>query len=167
MIFLKNMNSFTFEDLLRVFNLNKPFWLFLSFLSILSIIIFIRWLIELPNPYDSDLDPPQLDIISSSDYESLHFFSSFIIPLLSLRVESWPSIISISIFIFILSMSQIRNGVLHHNMLLFIFGYRIYSDEYRSIIISKKNLINIFNANIKLNLGEEEDHFKKTNYFKI
>jgi len=161
MIFLQNMNQFTLNEIERVFMLNKYFWIFLFLMMLFSIIVLVFWLSSMKKDAEKRSRTYKLKNIKSHDGEVLNYFLTFIVPILSLDISSWPSIVMNLLLIIIEAVYFIRNNNLHFNVLLIVMGYRIYTDSMNNIIISKKDIYEIKNYSL------EADQFGETKIFYI
>lgn len=115
---------------LSVWSLNSFFWITCIILSILSIIIFLKWLWGKPNT------TREYTNIKPINTEVLNYFITYLIPLLSLDVENIYSIILNIILFFIIGLIHVRSNLYHLNTLLIILGYSVYKSDYY-ILISK------------------------------
>lgn len=143
-IYVNSMSEFTYDEFLRVFYINKVFWIITVVLSVVAMLTFINWFLSLDNAFDTD-HPPQLDLIKSIDDETITFFMSFIASLLSINIESNPSIIINFVFIILICIHFSKRQLLHYNIWLLILGYKIYSDQFEGIVLSRVDLKDYWN----------------------
>lgn len=161
MIFLNNLKSFNLYEIINVYNRNSCFWNLCLILSFISIIVLFLWLKILKKDAKSSTKLYELGSLDNNDGEVLNYFVTYIIPLLSLKVNETPSIIMNLLLILIEGIYFIKNNALHFNPLLLIFGYHVYTDTNNNIVISKKKLFTIKNENLKA------DQFGTSNIFYI
>lgn len=93
MVFLNNLNSFSLCDIIKAWHINSVFWLILIAISILSIIALAAWLYLLKKESKNKETSFKLDNVQAYDSEVLNYFVTFIIPIVSLKPESFPSIV--------------------------------------------------------------------------
>lgn len=140
MIFLNNLSAFSGEKLKETWNLNANFWIILVILSIVSFLSLKIWLYLLKRQADNDGKRRyKIDKIKPNDSEVLNFFVTFIIPVISLKPNSAPSILMNTLLLIIEGIYFVKNNSLYFNVLLIIMGYHIYSFGDDCIIITKKN----------------------------
>lgn len=161
MIMLDNMKSFSLNELKRVYGINPAFWIGSLALTLLSSLALAFWLKQMKIEAASTKDKSKLKNLESHDGEVMNYFTSYIIPILSLDIGSNTSIIMNLILIIVVGIYFIRNNNLHYNILLLIIGYHIYSDDVNNIVISKKKLYNINNK------GLEAEQIGTSNIFYI
>lgn len=161
MIYLNKMDKFTVSEFKKVFRLNEYFWIMIIIVGFISMTYFIYWFSNILDPFNYTVSPPQLDLISVRDSETLTFFITFLFPLLALDVSKWPSIVMNSLLILLIGFYFVKNNMLHYNIWILILGYRTYTDQFGKIIFSKSDLYSEFNKNI----GHEK--FPRREYYKI
>lgn len=138
MIFLNNLSHFTISGLKKTWEINIVFWWILIFISILSVIILFCWLHLLKKEAKSDKAAIQIYEFRSYDSEVLNYFVTFIIPILSLNPNSWPSIVMNLLLLIVEGIYFISNNALYYNILLIMFRYHLYTIEGDNIVITKK-----------------------------
>lgn len=138
MVFLNNLNSFSQCDIKKTWNINSTFWLILITVSILSIISLAVWLYLLKEESKNKETSFKLDNIQAYDSEVLNYFVTFIIPVVSLKPESAPSIVMNFLLLCIEGIYFVGNNALHFNVLLIIFKYHIYTFGDNNIVVTRK-----------------------------
>lgn len=139
MIFLNNLKTFNTTSLLETWRKNVVFWWSLVIISIISTIMLIIWLIILKEDSQNSSKPEfKIDKLNSYDSEVLNYFVTFIIPILSLKPNSWPSIVMNLILIVIEGIYFVGNNALYYNVLLIAIGYHIYTFDDNIVITRKK-----------------------------
>lgn len=161
MIFLQNMADFSKEEFVRVFMINKMFWYISLFLILISILTLFIWLHTMKKNAEKTSKTYRLEDIKSHDGEILNYFITFIVPLLSLDISQWTSIVMNLMLVVIEGVYFIKNNNFHFNVLLIALGYRVYTDDEYNIIISKKDIYEIKNQ------GLEADQYGTTKFFYI
>lgn len=144
MIYLKSLKKFTSKEMMITWQMNPFFWSSLVIISIFSMAVLIFWLIIIKK--DASMNRPSYRPIKIESYDSqiLNFFVTFIIPILSLDPESWPSIIMNIILLLIEGAFFVSNNTLYFNVVLLIFGYHIYSIGEDKILITKRKKSSFF-----------------------
>ena len=94
MIFLNNLESFSNSSIKKAWNQNPGLWLSMIILSVITLIILFIWIkILKAEATDTAKQKYKLEDLRKYDSEVLNFFVTFIIPILSLKPESAPSIV--------------------------------------------------------------------------
>lgn len=138
MIFLNSLSAFRVSAVAATWKKAPAFWIALIIISVASTIILIIWLILIKKESNSGKPKYELKKITAGDAEVLNFFVTFIIPILSLKPSSLPSI-TMNIILFIIEgVFFISNNTLYYNVLLLMFGYHVYTDENENVIITRK-----------------------------
>ena len=85
------------------------------------------------------------------DADILNFFVTFIVPIMSLKPDSLPSIVMNLMLLTIEAVYVISNNSIYNNILLMFMGYHIYTYTDDKVLISKipKDEINLRNAGAK------------------
>lgn len=164
LIFINAMEKLSLCEVERVFLLNSKFWIISLIISIISFFAILLWISSMKKEAKSNgkkYTYKNFNNLKSKDADVLNYFATYIIPLLSLDIESQPSILMNLLLIIIVGIYFIRNNALHYNILLIIFGYYIYSDENDYIIITRKKLYEIKNNSL------EADQIGTSNIFFI
>lgn len=143
MIFLNSMNQISMISIVKTWNLNPALWIIFLVISILSVGIFCLWLRRMKNTFKGK-SPISIKNLTLNDSEVLNFFVTFIVPIISLKPESWPSVVSNLILLIIEGIFFISNNTLYFNILLILSGYHIYSfasdNSSKNIVITKCSL---------------------------
>ncbi|MCW4398088.1 hypothetical protein LDJ81_03455 [Lentilactobacillus parabuchneri] len=139
MIFLKQMSDFSQKSFQKVWEYNSVFWIILVCLSIISLVCLFVWIHILKKSKNSDKDKFPLENLKSYDAEVLNYFITFIIPILSLDVESWPSIVLNTLLLIIEGIYYVSNNAVYNNVILLACGYHIYTFNGNRMLISKKD----------------------------
>lgn len=137
MIFLKNLKKFNLIELKNTWNLNQVFWMVLIGVSIISIVILFIWLIILKTE-SKNKESFDIKKLNAYDSEVLNYFVTFIIPILSLKPDSIPSIIMNFLLLLVEGIYFVSNNALYYNVLLIIFGYHIYTFGDDNIVVTRK-----------------------------
>lgn len=137
MIFLNNLKSFNLDELKDTWNLNQVFWMVLTGVSIISILILFIWLIILKTE-SKNKKPFNIEKLNAYDSEVLNYFVTFIVPILSLKPDSIPSIIMNLLLLLVEGIYFVGNNALYYNVLLIIFGYHIYTFGDDNIVVTRK-----------------------------
>lgn len=145
MIFLNNLEEFSSESILDLYCTNVWFWNSSILILLISISSFIVFIYMLKNLHKQNKDGTTLNNIhlKSNEGETLSYFITYLVPLLTLDINNLPSICMNVILIVLIGIYFVKNNFLHFNVLLLLFNYRIYTDEDENIYISKKTIINI------------------------
>ncbi|MFT8982871.1 hypothetical protein [Oenococcus sp.] len=138
MIFLKHLKIFRWDSVVNVYQMNPLFWKLLIFIQVISIVTLIIWLSHLKRESKNNSTKYKVNKVRSYDAEVLNFFVTFIIPILSLNLKSWPSIVMNILLIFIEGIYFVQNNALYFNVLLIISGYHIFSFDGNNMIITRK-----------------------------
>lgn len=144
MIFLANLNKFSLHELKKAWKLNPVFWWVLIILTVVSLIILIFWLYLLKKQAKLKNKSVKVDNYVLKDSDVLNYFVTYIIPILSLKPDSLPSIIMNLMLIIIEGIYFVGNNAVYYNVMLIASGYHIYSFGNGNIIItrlSKQDLI--------------------------
>lgn len=143
MVFLNSMNQISIISIVKTWNLNPTLWIIFLVISFLSIVIFISWLYRMKKTFKGK-SPISIKNLTLNDSSVLNFFVTFIVPIISLKPESWPSVISNLILLIIEGIFFISNNTLYFNILLIFCGYHIYSfvsdNNRKNIVITKCSL---------------------------
>lgn len=161
MIFLNDMKEFSLEQVGITLHKNTVFWSVLTGVFILSLLTLIFWLVRMARNAQKQVKLYEIYDIKSNDGEVLSYFVTFVIPILSLKVDSAPSIVMNVMIIALVGIYFVQNNVLHFNPLLLLAGYHIYSDSADHIIISRCDKYTIKNKGLKA------DQFGSSNIFYI
>ena len=137
MIFLNNLKKFNLDELKNTWNLNQVFWMVLIGVSIISILILFIWLIILKTE-SKNKESFDIKKLNAYDSEVLNYFVTFIIPILSLKPDSIPSIIMNLLLLLVEGIYFVSNNALYYNVLLIIFGYHIYTFGDDNIVVTRK-----------------------------
>ncbi|TPR12621.1 hypothetical protein [Apilactobacillus timberlakei] len=138
MIFLNNLKKFNSVEFKNTVNMNRNFWISLLLISVISLITLFLWLIIITSISRKKDKTSKIDKLKSYDSEILNYFITYIIPILSLKPDSYPSIVMNAILLFIEGIYFISNNALQYNIVLIIFGYHIYTFQNDHIIITRK-----------------------------
>lgn len=145
MIFLNNMNSFSRESFQETWKENPVLWITMIIISIVTLIVLFFWIEYLKKEAKNTTKQKyKLEDLQKYDSEVLNFFVTFIIPILSLKPESWPSIVMNSILVIIEGIYYISNNALYFNVILIMLGYHIYTFKDDNIVISRKKEDQLF-----------------------
>lgn len=143
MIFLNSMNQISMTSIVETWNLNPAFWTIFLVISIFSVVIFRLWLRRMKKTFKGK-SSISISNLTLNDSEVLNFFVTFIVPIISLKPDSWPSVISNLILLIIEGIFFISNNTLYFNILLILSGYHIYSfvsgNSSKNIVIIKGSL---------------------------
>ncbi len=137
MIFLNNLKKFNLKEFCKTWNLNQVFWIILTSVSIISVVILFVWLIILKTE-SKNKDSFNIEKLNAYDSEVLNYFVTFIIPILSLKPDSLPSIIMNLLLLLVEGIYFVSNNALYYNVLLIIFGYHIYTFGNDNIVVTRK-----------------------------
>lgn len=145
MIFLNNMNSFSRKSFQETWKENPVLWITMIIISIVTLIVLFLWIEYLKKEAKNTTKQKyKLEDLQKYDSEVLNFFVTFIIPILSLKPESWPSIVMNSILVIIEGIYYISNNALYFNVILIMLGYHIYTFKDDNIVISRKKEDQLF-----------------------
>ena len=169
MIFLNNLDSFSSESFKTTWSKNPCLWISMIILSVITLIILFIWIgILKKEAADTTKQQYQLKDLKKYDSEVLNFFVTFIIPILSLKPESGPSIVmnskeaflyyQKSVLVIIEGIYYIFNNALYFNVILIILGYHVYTFSNDNIVISRKTEDQLF-------LSPEASQIGTTNIF--
>ncbi len=147
-MYASEMNFFSKGEIHRVWNLNKIFWLITIIISFISFVALLTWLHSIEDVFETDC-PPQLDMVIPKDIDVINFYVTYVIPLIVVRIESWPSIIAGTMSIIIVGIVNTRRNNMHLNIMLIILGYRIYYEQWKYMIISREDIQQRFCNNLK------------------
>lgn len=139
MVFLNNLKSFSSMDIQRTWLANPVFWSLLVFISLFSLLVLFGWLHHLKNESKRKTQQFETGVLDSHDVEVLNFFVTFIVPIVSLKPSSWPSIAMNILLLVVEGIFFTKNNTLYFNVLLIVFGYHVYSfDSQKNIVITRK-----------------------------
>lgn len=161
MIFLNNLNSFTYSEMEKVYESNSLFWIILIFVCFLSALVLIFWIHRMKKEYTEGSNKYLLNDIQTNDWEVMNYFMTYLFPILSLDITSWPSIFMNLILIISVGIFFIRNNTLHYNVMLILLGFHVYTDSNKNVIISKSTISEIKNHAL------EADQIGTSNIFYI
>ena len=161
MIFLNDIKEFSLEQVGITLHKNTVFWSVLTGIFVVSLLMLVLWLIRMDRNAGNQIKLYEIYDIKSNDGEVLSYFVTFVIPILSLKVDSAPSIVMNVMIIALVGIYFVQNNVLHFNPLLLLAGYHIYSDSADHIIISRCDKYTIKNKGLKA------DQFGSSNIFYI
>lgn len=153
MIFLKNMNSFSIRGLKKCWLSNEIFWivtliiLLIAFVILLLALLFYYFTAKSKKVKNSGI---HIENLKSMDENILNVFVTYIIPLLSLNINSGPSVAMNIFFAFIEGIFFISNNAIYYNIMLIIMGFHVFSfKQGESIIISRHKRDYIINNDIQ------------------
>lgn len=149
LVWLNNLKKFSFKEILNTFNQNRIFWVICAVIFVLSNIFLGLWIYLVKKDASTSTRLYNFEHIENKDSEVLNYFITYLIPIVSLKVCSLPSIVMNLIVILIIGTNFIKNNTLHFNPTLILFGYHVYSDKNRNIILSKKSIDEIINEDLK------------------
>ncbi|WP_432739109.1 hypothetical protein [Ligilactobacillus agilis] len=152
MIFLVNLRSFSSECIKNLWNKNPILWWALIIVSFLSFANLLLWLCMIKRSYrTSSKNMIELKNSEIKDADILNFFVTFIVPIMSLKPDSLPSIVMNLMLLTIEAVYVISNNSIYNNILLMFMGYHIYTYTDDKVLISKipKDEINLRNAGAK------------------
>lgn len=124
------------ENICAIIQDFKYTWFLLIILSVLSV-LFLTY-VWIKNAQSSDEIPGDLKIINT---DILNYFVTYLIPLLSLDLSNFYSVIINLLIFVIIGIFHTKSDMLHYNILLVILGYNIYSNDKNKIFISKLSLV--------------------------
>ena len=149
MMYLNNLNDFSIAEMKNTFFINKIFWILFFVLQVISSLALVIWLHSLKKDYRSNGKKFLLTDLELYDGEVINYFVTYLIPLLSLKVGPWPSIVMNFLFLFVVGIYFVKNNTLHFNIILLIAGYHIYGGSNGNIVITKKKLYQVENGRLK------------------
>ncbi|WP_239750440.1 hypothetical protein [Mammaliicoccus sp. H-M34] len=120
--------------LMKVFFINKTFWVIIIIISIISLLLLIIWLIG------EGKSKRKYNEIEALNVEVLNYFITYLIPMLSLDVSNNYSILMNGILFMLIGLVHIRSNMYHMNILLLVIGYKVYKTKSGHILISKIEL---------------------------
>lgn len=161
MIFLNDMKEFSLKQVGITFHKNTVFWSILTGIFVASLLMLVLWLVRMARNAQKQVKLYEIYDIKNNDGEVLSYFVTFVIPILSLKIDSAPSIVMNVMIIALVGIYFVQNNVLHFNPLLLLAGYHIYSDSADHIIISRCDKYTIKNKGLKA------DQFGSSNIFYI
>lgn len=138
MIFLNNLESFSLKDIVKLWNTNAIFWGSVLSISVVSLVVLSIWLSFMKRASKSEQRKYKIKKINPNDSEVLNFFVTFIIPILSLKPDSYPSIVMNLLLLVIEGIFFVSNNALYFNVLLIIFGFHVYTFDSNNIIITRR-----------------------------
>ncbi|MBV5103464.1 hypothetical protein [Mammaliicoccus sciuri] len=143
MIYLNNMKELSFLDFYQAFTRNNIFWLTIFLTLGISFFIISHFIHKLEDAKNMGTEPMNLNDkkIISNESEIINYFITYLIPIITLDPNKWPSIIGNFILIIVIGVYFIKNNLLSFNILLLICGYRIYKDQFSNIYITKCNFV--------------------------
>lgn len=145
MIFINNMPELSVEGLLSTFNENMYFWCIIFSLISISLLFVWDFICRLKKTKSMNKKPIDLKTrrLLNNESEVLNYFVMYLIPILTLNPAEWTSITSNFLLVFIVGLHFVKNNLLGFNILLLIFNYNIYKDQYSNIYITKRKLNDI------------------------
>lgn len=153
MIFFKNMNSFSIGGMEECWQSNKIFWKITFVTSTVAFLFLLGGLFIYYKAAKKKKDKNSgvyIENLKSMDENILNVFVTYIIPLLSLNINSGPSVAMNIFFAFIEGIFFISNNAIYYNIMLIIMGFHVFSfKQGESIIISRHKRDYIINNDIQ------------------
>lgn len=140
LIFIKQLeNGFPDTDIKNLFLAHWIIWCVLISVSMLSFLLLLFWLRpkNLSEEIPYNLETKNLDI--------LNYFVTYLIPLLSLDVTNFYSILLNSILFIIIGVYHIKSDILEMNLVLILLGYNVFTGNKGKIFITKLSIEDIYN----------------------
>lgn len=137
------------EYVCSTWSLQPCFWIISILILFVSYFILRIWIYKMKKEANSPGGKYNLGKLTSVDGEIVNFFITYLVPVISLDVESIPSIFMNLFLITIIGVYFIKNNTLHYNVMLLLAGYYVYKDDNDNIVISKKTKYEIQIGDIK------------------
>lgn len=111
-------------------------------------------------------DPKQFNEIESKDFDHLTFLSTYIIPLITFKLDDLKSFVSLFVLITIIGLIYIKSNCYYLNPVLLLFGYKIYKakTENKNVVLISKGSIELSSITSRyINLGSNIYYIKDQN----
>lgn len=160
MVFLNNLKSFSKKEIYNTWESNRGLWICFLVISILSLVGLVLIILIMNKILKNGSEVEIKDKLKSVDGETINYFFTFIIPIMSLKPSNGPSILLNLIFMLLEAVYFISNNKLQYNIFLLIFGYHVYSFGDDNILITKVRKSDLLASNSKVKqLGITEFYF--------
>lgn len=137
MVFLANLHDFSKASIRALLSANPALWIALVVIIILSLIANDWWLSSMEVEFEeSSKDPIDISTWKLESPNITSFLILCIVPVLTLKPESSPTIVMNLIIMLIMSVYAVRNNVGYYNFWLVLEGYHTYTFDGK-VIISK------------------------------
>ena len=137
MVFLANLHDFSKASIRALLSANPALWIALVVISILSLTANDWWLSSMEVEFEeSSKDPIDISTWKLESPNITNFLILCIVPVLTLKPESSPTIVMNLIIMLIMSVYAVRNNVGYYNFWLVLEGYHTYTFDGK-VIISK------------------------------
>ena len=93
MIFLNDMKEFSLKQVGITLHKNTVFWSILTGIFVVSLLMLVLWLVRMDRNAGNQIKLYEIYDIKNNDGEVLSYFVTFVIPILSLKIDSAPSIV--------------------------------------------------------------------------
>ena len=137
MVFLANLHDFSKASIMALLSANPALWIELVVIIILSLTANDWWLSSMEVEFEeSSKDPIDISTWKLESPNITNFLILCIVPVLTLKPESSPTIVMNLIIMLIMSVYAVRNNVGYYNFWLVLEGYHTYTFDGK-VIISK------------------------------
>lgn len=137
MVFLANLHDFSKASIRALLSANPALWIALVVIIILSLTANDWWLSSMEVEFEeSSKDPIDISTWKLESPNITNFLILCIVPVLTLKPESSPTIVMNLIIMLIMSVYAVRNNVGYYNFWLVLEGYHTYTFDGK-VIISK------------------------------
>ena len=137
MVFLANLHDFSKASIRALLSANPALWIALFVIIILSLTANDWWLSSMELEFEkSSKDPIGISNWKLESPSITNFLLMCVMPVLTLKPESSPTIVMNLIIMLIMSVYAVRNNVGYYNFWLMFEGYHTYTFNGK-VIISK------------------------------
>ena len=161
MVFLANLHDFSKASIRALLSANPALWIALVVIIILSLTANDWWLSSMEVEFEeSSKDPIDISTWKLESPNITNFLILCIVPVLTLKPESSPTIVMNLIIMLIMSVYVVRNNVGYYNFWLVLEGYHTYTFDGKVIISKyKRGDLPFLNAERAIQIGTTNVYF--------
>ena len=161
MVFLVNLHDFSKASIRALLSANPALWTALVVIIILSLTANDWWLSSMEVEFEeSSKDPIDISNWKLESPSITNFLILCIVPVLTLKPESSPTIVMNLIITLIMSVYAVRNNVGYYNFWLMFEGYHTYTFNGKVIISKyKRGDLPFRNAEKAIQIGTTNVYF--------
>lgn len=161
MVFLANLHDFSKASIRALLSANPALWIALFVIIILSLTANDWWLSSMELEFEkTSKDPIDISNWKLESPSITNFLILCIVPVLTLKPESSPTIVMNLIIMLIMSVYAIRNNVGYYNFWLIFEGYHTYTFNGKVVISKyKKEDMPFNNAEKAIQIGTTNVYF--------
>lgn len=114
-------------------------WIILAALAVISCLVLFIFLMSAHETKE------KLKDINNINMDLLNYFITYLIPLLTLDLSNFYSIVINIILFIIIGIFHIKSGIVHYNIMLVLLGYNVFVGNEEKVYLSKKSIDEIKN----------------------